>query len=82
VAVKAGVAALPAGVAWRQVWGVSLLCGIGFTMSLFIASLAFGEAALLDDAKVGILAGSLVSGLAGAVALLWPRGAAAAADEG
>jgi NhaA family Na+:H+ antiporter len=84
VAVKAGVAALPAGVAWRQVWGVSLLCGIGFTMSLFIASLAFGDAALLDDAKVGILAGSLVSGLAGAVALLWPArrgGAAAVAGE-
>jgi NhaA family Na+:H+ antiporter len=82
VAVKAGVAALPAGVAWRQVWGVSLLCGIGFTMSLFIASLAFSEAALLDDAKVGILAGSLVSGLAGAVALLWPARGGGAAEAG
>jgi NhaA family Na+:H+ antiporter len=64
------VAVLPAGVGWRQVWGVSLLCGIGFTMSLFIASLGFAEAALLDAAKIGILAASLVSGLAGALVLI------------
>jgi NhaA family Na+:H+ antiporter len=70
LAVKAGVAALPDGVAWRQVWGVSLLCGIGFTMSLFIAGLAFADPALLDGAKVGILAGSLLSGVAGSLALL------------
>jgi len=78
LAVKAGVAAMPAAVGWRQVWGVSLLCGIGFTMSLFIASLAFAaEPGLLDGAKVGILGGSLVSGLAGAAVLLRrPRGAA------
>jgi len=80
LAVRAGVAAMPAGVRWSQVWGVSLLCGIGFTMSLFIASLAFPDPELLDAAKVGILAGSLVSGLAGAAVLLRPaRGAAGGA---
>lgn len=73
LAVKAGVAALPDGVGWRQLWGVSLLCGIGFTMSLFIAGLAFADPALLDSAKVGILAGSLISGVAGALALLGRR---------
>ena len=75
-AVRTGVATLPAGMGWRQVWGVSLLCGIGFTMSLFIASLAFADAALLDAAKVGILAASLVSGVAGAVLLVRPGPAA------
>jgi NhaA family Na+:H+ antiporter len=69
VAVRIGLAVLPAAVGWRQVWGVSLLCGIGFTMSLFIAGLAFDGGALLDGAKIGILAASLVSGLAGALVL-------------
>ncbi|MBW3623747.1 MAG: Na+/H+ antiporter NhaA [Armatimonadetes bacterium] len=67
---KMGIALLPGGVSWRQVWGVSLLCGIGFTMSLFIASLAFTDPALLNSAKIGILAGSLLSGIAGAVVLV------------
>lgn len=65
LAVRLGWAALPAGVTWRQIYGVSFLCGIGFTMSLFIANLAFAEAALLDSAKVGILTASLVAGLGG-----------------
>ncbi len=70
VAVRAGWATLPSGVGWRQLWGVSLLCGIGFTMSLFIAGLAFADPELLDTAKVGILTGSVVSGVAGALVLL------------
>ena len=70
LATRSGLAALPAQVGWRQIWGVSLLCGIGFTMSLFIASLAFGDVALLDASKVGILAGSLISGLTGAFVLV------------
>lgn len=76
IAIRLGVAALPAGVGWRQVWGVGLLCGIGFTMSLFIASLAFADPALLDAAKIGILAASLVSGLAAALVLATSAGPA------
>ena len=70
LAVKTGMAAMPAGVRWAQVWGVALLCGIGFTMSLFIAGLAFADPELLTAAKVGILGGSLLSGIAGAAALV------------
>ena len=69
-AVKVGLAALPSGVTWRHVFGVSLLTGIGFTMSIFIANLAFGAGPLLDSAKVGILAASVVSGVLGAVVLI------------
>lgn len=69
-AVRSGLADLPAGVRWSQVWGISLLCGIGFTMSLFIASLAFADAALLDAAKIGILAASLIAGLGGTLVLV------------
>jgi NhaA family Na+:H+ antiporter len=71
IATKLRIAALPDGVGWRQLHGMSLLCGIGFTMGLFIASLAFehGEAAELRLERVGILVGSFASGLAGYVAL-------------
>jgi NhaA family Na+:H+ antiporter len=69
-AVRTGFATLPRGMGWREVWGVGLLCGIGFTMSLFIASLAFADAALLDAAKIGVLTASLISGIAGAWVLV------------
>jgi Na+:H+ antiporter, NhaA family len=69
-AIRLGFAALPEGVGWMRLWGVSLLCGIGFTMSLFIASLALADAPRLDTAKIGVLAGSLISGAAGAWVLL------------
>lgn len=70
LAQKSGFARRPANASWPQVWGVAMLCGIGFTMSLFIGELAFpgaGEAAQLlrDEAKIGILGGSLISALAG-----------------
>jgi NhaA family Na+:H+ antiporter len=70
LAVRSRLAALPEGVGWRQIVGVGMLGGIGFTMSLFIANLAFGASPALETAKVGILAGSLVSGVAGALVLL------------
>lgn len=67
---RSGFAALPAGASWRQLWGMALLCGIGFTMSLFIAQLGFPTSALLvEEAKLGILLGSLASGLAGYLVL-------------
>jgi Na+:H+ antiporter, NhaA family len=65
LAVRAGVAALPTGVTWRALYGAAWLAGIGFTMSLFIAALAFDEPGLLTAAKVGILGGSVISGLGG-----------------
>jgi NhaA family Na+:H+ antiporter len=69
--VKAGLANLPQGANWVQLYGVSLLCGIGFTMSLFIGSLAFEEQGLAyqTSVKVGVLLGSLVSAVLGAVLL-------------
>ncbi|MEW5990768.1 MAG: Na+/H+ antiporter NhaA [Chloroflexota bacterium] len=64
--VRAGLASLPDGVRWRHIYGVAWLGGIGFTMSLFIAALAYGEGgAELDSAKIGILAASLIAGAAG-----------------
>ncbi|MFC1660802.1 Na+/H+ antiporter NhaA [Gemmatimonadota bacterium] len=67
LAVRLGIASPPEGVGWWQLYGTALLCGIGFTMSLFIASLAFeqGGAAFLGLERIGILIGSLVSGLFG-----------------
>jgi NhaA family Na+:H+ antiporter len=67
LAVRLGIASRPEGVSWLQLYGTALLCGIGFTMSLFIASLAFepGSASFLGLERLGILIGSLVSGLLG-----------------
>jgi len=63
--VKLSLADLPAGSTWRHVAGAGALAGIGFTMALFIASLAFGGSAQLDSAKVGILAASALAATAG-----------------
>ncbi len=62
IAVRAGWASLPEGATFARVLGVAALGGIGFTMSLFIAALAFGEGLQLDAAKVGVIAGSLIAG--------------------
>jgi Na+:H+ antiporter, NhaA family len=76
--VRLGFAQRPSGATWPQVYGAALLCGIGFTMSLFIGGLAFpGNAELIDEAKIGVLAGSLLSALVGWLVLRfakpWPR---------
>ncbi|AUW59066.1 Na+/H+ antiporter NhaA [Sphingobium sp. SCG-1] len=65
-AVKLGFGTKPRGATWLQIYGVALLCGIGFTMSLFIGSLAFPDAPLqVEEAKIGILMGSILSALTG-----------------
>ncbi|MBR2690911.1 MAG: Na+/H+ antiporter NhaA [Aquamicrobium sp.] len=80
LAIKLGLADLPVRAGWMQMTGIALLCGIGFTMSLFIGLLAFADNPALQDAvKVGILAGSLVAALAGAALLL---AAPSVADHG
>ena len=75
---RLGIAARPAGAGVLHLWGMALLCGIGFTMSLFIGALAFANAPqLVEDAKLGVLGGSLISALAGAAVLrMAPRVAA------
>lgn len=65
----------PEGATWVQLWGTSVLCGIGFTMSLFIGALAFpGNPLLIEEAKLGVLGGSLISALLGFAILRFARG--------
>ncbi|KRC79625.1 Na+/H+ antiporter NhaA [Sphingomonas sp. Root241] len=67
---RIGFAPKPGWSSWPQIYGVSLLAGIGFTMSLFIGGLAFaGDAALADEVKIGVLAGSVLSAVAGYLVL-------------
>ena len=71
-AVRMGIAERPGGASWAQLYGVSLLCGVGFTMSLFIGLLAFpGAADLQGQVKIGVIAGSALSAIAGAAVLLF-----------
>ena len=69
LAVRFGVAKLPEGTNWVQVYGVSLVAGIGFTMSLFIAGLAFSDPEVFRNARLSVVVGSLLSA-AGGVAVL------------
>ncbi|MEG5265076.1 Na+/H+ antiporter NhaA [Pseudomonas sp. JDS28PS106] len=71
LAIRTGLAKLPEQCDWLQLYGVALLCGIGFTMSLFIGALAFpGNPHLVDEVKVGVLVGSVLSAILGVVVLL------------
>lgn len=65
LAVKLGFGTKLRGATWTQIYGVATLCGIGFTMSLFIGGLAFTDPALVEEAKIGTLMGSIASGLLG-----------------
>jgi Na+:H+ antiporter, NhaA family len=70
ISAKTKIASPPAEVSWTKIFGASWLCGIGFTMSLFIATLAFGEGPLLDTAKIGTLAASVAAGICGSMFLM------------
>lgn len=65
IGVKSGLARLPEGVGWRHVYGVACLTGVGFTMSLFIGSLAFGADETMNAVRLGVISGSVLSGLLG-----------------
>ncbi len=69
LSVKFNIASVPFGVSWKQIYAAGILAGIGFTMSLFIANLAFVYEDLLNISKVGILSASLLSGLLGFIIL-------------
>jgi NhaA family Na+:H+ antiporter len=75
LAVRTGLGRLPAGCTWRHMTGLSVVAGIGFTVSLFIADLAFGGTPLQDQAKVGILGASLLAGGLGFLVFRIARGA-------
>jgi NhaA family Na+:H+ antiporter len=80
-ATKTGVAPLPAGCSWPAMFGIACLCGIGFTVSLFIGNLAFGvDETTINLVKLGVLTGSTVAGVVGFCALraALPKRAAAA----
>ena len=82
LAVKLGLGTKPAKASWTQIYGVSLLCGIGFTMSLFIGALAFeGHEALHKATKIGVLVGSAISAVLGYVVLHVAGAALARPDE-
>jgi Na+:H+ antiporter, NhaA family len=72
-AVKLGIAIRPKDASWTQIYGVALLCGIGFTMSLFIGGLAFPNPAQGDAVKIGVLIGSVASALLGAAVLYFAK---------
>jgi NhaA family Na+:H+ antiporter len=82
IAVRAGLASRPQGTSWTQLYGAAILCGIGFTMSLFIGALAFpGDAGRIDQAKIGVLAGSILSALVGYAVLRFARPMTSSDDD-
>jgi len=69
LAVRSGLSALPAGITWSHIHGAAWIAGIGFTMSLFVAGLAFRQESLLEMAKLGVLTASVCAGIIGSVIL-------------
>jgi NhaA family Na+:H+ antiporter len=81
ISVKLGLAVLPRHVSWTHVVGVAFLGGIGFTMSLFVSDLAFRGTVLGEEAKLGILVGSLLAGVIGALLILRVRTSGRTTEE-
>lgn len=69
IMVRYKISSLPEGANWKHIAGVALLAGIGFTMSLFISGLAFGDPVLINQAKYGILIASIIAGILGTIVL-------------
>ncbi len=65
LAVKSGLGALPGSVTWKHIYGAGIVCGIGFTVAMFLANISYTDSDLITQAKMGILAASLISGIAG-----------------
>ena len=70
VTVRMGFARLPQGVTWAHIYGLSCLAGIGFTMSLFIGGLSFSDAEMMNQVRLGVLSGSIISAILGYVVLM------------
>ena len=80
--VRLGLASKLRGASWPQIYGVATLCGVGFTMSLFIGALAFpGDPRLVEEAKIGVLLGSFASAVLGFLIIRFAPGEEGAADE-
>lgn len=81
LAVALGLGSRPHGATWLQVYGVAMLCGVGFTMSFFIGGLAFTDPVLASEVKIGVLGGSILSAVLGYLLLRFapPRMGAAKA---
>ena len=72
--IGAKLARRPTGASWAELYGVSLLCGVGFTMSLFIGALAFTDEAQSAEVRLGVLMGTILSGATGMAVLSWAQG--------
>ncbi len=81
IMVKLGIAQMPHGAGWSHIYGVACLAGIGFTMSLFIGGLSFSDPDLMNAVRLGVLSGSLVSGVIGYVVLMLAPAAEAEAES-
>ena len=79
--VKFGMARLPHGANWLHIYGVACLAGVGFTMSLFIGGLSFEDPAMMNQVRMGVLSGSIISGILGYVALMLASSRSRAKDE-
>ena len=81
LAILLGLSRKPAGATWMQFYGIALLTGVGFTMSLFIGTLAFEDPVHMARVRVGVISGSLLSALAGYAVLRLSTSVAGAEDE-